>query len=84
VFALGLTGRKFAKNAAKWIRRKFSIDGDSRALDTKTARARFRNHENAGAETRCSPSASIGSNGARKNLDKSATKLVNAAALAFV
>jgi hypothetical protein len=29
VFALRLTGEKFAKNAAEWIRRKFSIDGRS-------------------------------------------------------
>jgi len=36
VFALGLTRRNFAKNAAKPIRRKFSIDADSVAAPGKT------------------------------------------------
>jgi hypothetical protein len=35
VFALRLTGVKFAKNAAEWIRRKFSIDGLIRPLRTE-------------------------------------------------
>jgi hypothetical protein len=60
------------------------ISADSRALEAENAHARFRNHENAEAETRRSPFASIGLRERRKNLDKSATKLVNAPALAFV
>jgi hypothetical protein len=44
VFALRLIRIKFAKNAANWIRRKFSIDGDSCGKPAPGGHAPFRNH----------------------------------------
>jgi hypothetical protein len=68
VFALRLTGRKFTKNAAEWIRRKFSIDGRFGRFGPQNAHAPFRNHSSAPTETLRSPSLRIRRRGAGKKL----------------